>query len=191
MIYWLGISRSLTRQSNGQVQLARFRFASHFSQQYLAAYCGVIRFLRMEPLNQLLLRTIVFTSLVFLLNSCSLPSKFEVYNNTGSPIKILMEKGDYVEHYDISTNTSLVIDYWELPYGVAVEIKAKNSTWLYTPRYISHSFGEDFIFSHYLFKLQVESNGQIFVVSPESALPQEEHVKQPEGYPLTPQSKNV
>jgi hypothetical protein len=34
-------NQQLTRQSNGHVQLARFRFASHFSQQYLAAYCGV------------------------------------------------------------------------------------------------------------------------------------------------------
>ncbi len=46
------IKYQLTRQSNGHVQLARFRFASHYSQQYLAAYCGVRKTI-MEELNTL------------------------------------------------------------------------------------------------------------------------------------------
>ncbi|WP_158684696.1 hypothetical protein [Pseudoalteromonas sp. T1lg48] len=91
----------------------------------------------------------------------------------------------------ISKSTSATIDSWDNYIGLAVRVSSGIDVWFYKPTYINHKFGEGYYFSHWLFKLQIEPTGKVFVINPKLDFPQSQHVKQPEGYPLQPTSKDV
>jgi len=128
---------------------------------------------------------------LFLLASCSLPPKFQVFNNTTSELTITINGVDTTKQFVIAANSSITIDDWAEFGDINLEIKSVEFSWSYKSAYISHGFGEGFYFSHWLFKLQIEPSGKIFVINPKLELPQVQHVKQPKGYPLRPISKNV
>jgi hypothetical protein len=125
------------------------------------------------------------------LSGCTLPSKFEVFNNTGIEVRIIQVISEDKKSFDLAANTSMTLENWDDYGDVCFTIMAGNKQWHYTPEYISHEFGKLRRFSHWLFKVQIEKDSSVFVLGPEKEFPQIKHIAQPEGYTLRPVDENV
>jgi len=171
-----------------QIDLATAR---RFSQ---ALYLnGVFRKMTAIPKKSLIYLAVLVS---LILSSCTLGSKFEIFNNTENEIKITLGQKKSFTSYNLNSGKSLVFDdsdflEWDFLEFVEISIPDRNISWRYKPEYISHEFGEGFYFSHWLFKLQLESDGSIYVIEPGASFPQDAHVEQPENYPLKPNEISV
>ena len=134
---------------------------------------------------------ILFVTLI-LLSGCTLPSKFEIYNNTGTELRVVQHLCGEIESHDISPNSSVTIESWEVCFDEDYfTVLAGKEQWNYRPVYISHKYGESKYFSHWLFRVQIEKGGSVFVLERGASFPQTKHTAQPEGYPLRPRDENV
>ncbi|GGE88688.1 hypothetical protein GCM10008027_12000 [Pseudoalteromonas gelatinilytica] len=132
--------------------------------------------------------TLLFFITLFLV-ACSVASKFEIYNNTGVEITLTLNKGDYSASYNIKPAGYITLDYWDLPNGVKATVNSNNFSWEFLPKYVDHSFAKrSMIPSYNLFKLQIDLNGTVYVVAPESDFPAQPHAEQPKFYPLQTQN---
>ena len=128
---------------------------------------------------------------LLLLNGCSLPSKYEIYNNTGTDLRVVQNISGEIETFDIAPNSTVILESWDA-YGEAhFIVLAGEVQWNYKPVYISHKYGDLKYFSHVLFRVQIEKDGSVAVLGPGKSFPQTKHVAQPEGYPLRPRDENV
>ena len=128
---------------------------------------------------------------LLLLSGCTFPSKFEVFNNTGDELRVIQVIAENRKSFDLAPGDSLILEQWEAFSEAQFTVITGDKRWQYKPVYISHHFGELRRFSHWLFKLQIEKDGSVFVLGPKNEFPQKEHIAQPEGYPLRPSNENV
>ena len=128
---------------------------------------------------------------LLLLSGCTLPSKFEVFNNTGFEVRIVQVLFEGQKSFDLPVKGSLTLEHWDAYGDVHFKVIASDKQWNYKPKHISHEFGKLRWFSHWLFKVQIEKDGSVFVLGPEKEFPQTNHIVQPVGYPLRPVDENV
>lgn len=133
----------------------------------------------------------VLCAALLLLSGCTLPSIFEVFNNTGIVVRIIQAISEEQKSFDLAPNSSITMENWDAYGDAHFTVIIGDKQWHYKPVYISHQFGELRRFSHWLFKVQIEKDGSVFVLGPEEEFPQTNHIVQPEGYPLRPGDKNV
>ena len=133
----------------------------------------------------------VLCVVLLLLSGCTLPSKFEVFNNTGIEVRIIQVISEDQESFHLAANSSTTLENWDAHGDVHFTITAGDKQWHYKPKYISHEFGKLRWFSHWLFKVQIEKDGSVFVLGSGKEFPQTNHIVQPEGYPLRPVDENV
>ena len=134
----------------------------------------------------------VLFATLFLLSGCTLPSKFEIYNNTVTELRVVQHLSGEIESYDIAPNSSVTIESWDVYFDEDhVKVIAGEVQWNYRPVYISHKYGELKYLSHWIFRVQIEKDGNVFVLESGARFPQTKHATQPEGYPLRPQDENV
>jgi len=88
--------------------------------------------------------------------------------------------------HNIAPGDSVLFETWDTFKEEHITVIAGEVEWHYKPAYISHAFGQLHRFTHWLFKLQIEKNGDVFVLAPDDDFPQEMHITQPEHYPLRP-----
>jgi len=128
---------------------------------------------------------------LLLLSGCTLPSKFEAFNNAGIEVRIIQVLFEDQKLFDLAANSSVALENWDAYGDVHFTVNAGDKQWHYKPKHISHEFGKLRRFSHWLFKVQIEKDGSVFVLGPGKEFPQTNHIVQPEGYPLRPVDENV
>jgi hypothetical protein len=133
-----------------------------------------------------LIKFLVLCVALLLLSGCSLPSKFEIYNNTGKELYVIQDGYGQRKSFNLTLNSSLTITSWDISGESHFTVIIGEKRWHYKPSYISHGYGDLNYFSHWLFKIQIENDGSVFVLEPGKDFPQTKHVHQPEGYPLMP-----
>ena len=133
----------------------------------------------------------VLCAALLLLSGCTLPSKFEVFNNTGIEVRIIQVISKDQKSFDLAPNSSMTFESWDAYGDAHFTVIAGDKQWHYKPEYISHHFGKLRRFSHWLFKVQIEKDGSVFILEREKEFPQTNHIAQPEGYPLRPTDENV
>lgn len=128
---------------------------------------------------------------LLLLSGCTLPSRFEVFNNTGIELRVIQIIAEERKSFDMLPNSSITLESWEAFGDAHFTVIAGDKQWHYKPEYISHEFGELRRFSHWLFKVQIDRDGSVYILGPEREFPQTSHIAQPESYPLRPADENV
>lgn len=129
---------------------------------------------------------------VLMIVGCTIQLTCDLYNNTGSEITIVQKKSDHtVSNISVAANSSVQLSGWNL---LEYEIVRGDDAWKYKPTsvgsmYVSYvGFGP---WKKRLFKAQIESNGQIFILNADQRAPLTDIPGQPSDFPLLPIQKET
>ena len=129
---------------------------------------------------------IVFSAM---LTSCTLPQYVYIYNNTVNNIQVTFVIGDKKEVHSVDPKTmqSYKIGMYS-PYNV-LKVSSNKDTWSYRyeePNSRFWSYEGVGPLKKIAIKLQVESDGKIYILPRDGDFPLKSGSDQPNGYPLTP-----
>ena len=154
---------------------------------------------------------------VVLLAGCTSIPEEELYNNTGSDIiitrytlisddtyrfltneppaippkinKIKIQNGNYTYNYEVE-NTFILKSDQSAVIGVAYKTKIQkgNQTYYYDPKWFPFQFWGSNGFNKRLAKFQIQEDGSIYILMPNSAVPVKDFPPQPKDYPLEPKT---
>lgn len=137
-----------------------------------------------------ILKLLCFIGLSMLLISCTLPQDVTLYNNTGSPIEVTFIVSGEKKHILI-INAGEIQTYrigMVTPYDI-LAIAINNNIWRYELVELRNSFWSYEGIGPFLkivFKLQIESDGKIYILPKDSDYPFNITAKQPYDYLLLP-----
>lgn len=118
-----------------------------------------------------------------LVSSCLLyMPENELYNNTGKDLKITLVFSQSEKTITLKNNQSASI-------GVprTFKIQTVDTTWHYDDQPIMLKYHKYLGKHTFLAKLQIEQNGTIYLLLPDSTAPVDSFPPQPEGFPLKPE----
>jgi hypothetical protein len=123
---------------------------------------------------------------IFVCSSCSRPFGFKLFNNNEVEIQVALENKKII----VQPNTALSLSYGDVVNGFA--IKSAYQVFQYQlPRFgrATISSFRDRKSSHDLLTIQLESDGAIYLVQPNTTLPSVKFPIQPDGFPIKPLEK--
>lgn len=120
---------------------------------------------------------IMCCSLIYL-TSCSKPAQILLYNNSGSDLEVRTDDGTDI----IESGCSKRIKY---PMESSLTIRKSSTVWVYkVNKFPPREFCEPTAAA--TIHAQIEADGRIYVFLPKTALPVEDLISQPDGFPLMP-----
>ena len=114
--------------------------------------------------------------------SCSFPVKLVFCNNTGMNIVVTSSVASGSESFEIMSKETREVRFPGSSYRLTVV--ADSISWTYDVHYPPGEFIEPG--SHRKIKVQLESDGRIYVFVPSIDLPSDKLFPQPEGFPWNP-----
>jgi hypothetical protein len=137
----------------------------------------------MKKLFRQIIGFFVVAAIVSLLTGCSREADVEIFNNTASAITIMLDGHEFV----VEKDTSRQLLFGNLVNGIVVSTNGKTSIYksaflnkrkIY--EFLKHSSKADIL------TLQLNSDGLVYVVAPDTKLPANQYPEQPENFPLQP-----
>ena len=136
--------------------------------------------------NAALVRGCVALLFVGGLTACTISDSCELYNNSGSELTIVRSKGSEEQPpIHVNPGESILLSDWLLEFRVVKGGLVSH----YSPKAPGTEFVIDRGFGPWakrIFRAQINSGGQIFVLTPDQSVPAKEFVEQPNGFPLVP-----
>jgi hypothetical protein len=115
--------------------------------------------------------------------SCSVAPDMVLYNRTGSDITIYLKDRTTVVQNESSVIVTYPVTY---PAFTIFNIGAGNKKWQHTVVYPPSDYGKRRSFYGTEFQCQIEADGSIYVLMPDSEFPTQKLPPQPPGFPLVP-----
>lgn len=126
-----------------------------------------------------------------MLIGCSGPAFEELFNNSGEELTVVL-----IDHDNYATTNHLrsgeVIRFGRLTEFDRLEIRGKNHVWHYKPAWAPITFTKPIgLGPRHLFQAQIEHDGSIYLLTPDSKPPVSHLPVQPENYPLRPVTESA
>ena len=132
-------------------------------------------------------RSCVALLLVGSLTACTMVDSCELYNNSGSPLTVVRTKGGEEQpSVHVKPGESILLADWisgEIRVEKGGVVSRYSPTAPDTAFVITRGFGP---WMKRVFRAQIDSQGQIFVLKPDQSVPATKFVEQPDGFPLVP-----
>lgn len=119
--------------------------------------------------------------------ACTVQDSCDLYNNSDSGVTIIRStRGEEQPPIHVNPGESIVLSDWLFS---EFRVDKGGVVYRYSPKVpgtefvISRGFGP---WARRVFRAQIDSGGQIFVLKPDQSVPAKEYVEQPSGFPLIP-----
>ena len=127
---------------------------------------------------------LLLLSLSLLLTSCHPGYEVEVTNNSGQNLVVLsLDTELKATSYPVGSSQTVRVEVW-----YKLQVQHSGETWSYDmpPRPLPKSYAKRIGVNRYLHRYQIEKDGSIYVLLPDSQGPVANHPSQPVGYPVRP-----
>ncbi len=132
---------------------------------------------------------VVAVLLCFLLQGCTISTTARLYNNTGSVLNIKqISTTEATKNFKLLPDKVIDLENWESDEFI---ISSGNGVWKYTSPMVaagftkSHGWGP---FVKRITKVQIEKDGNIYLLGVDQDFPSTSFVLQPQGFPLKPET---
>ncbi|WP_027858468.1 hypothetical protein [Marinobacterium jannaschii] len=123
--------------------------------------------------------TVMLFILSILLTGCPRMAKVDLYNNTG--VDVSVNVGGSVTHIPSKTSQTMLFS------SESLIVKSKLGEWVYGRNLIPYG-GESGPYFDGTLRVQLNSDGQVFVTKEKDQRPMLEFPHQPKGFPIEPNS---
>ena len=127
---------------------------------------------------------LVLVLLAVLLTSCHPGYEVEVTNNSGKDLIVLSLDGDLkATSYPIGSDQAVRVEVW-----YKLQVQHSGGIWNYDmpAKPLPKNYGKRIGVNRYLHRYQIEKDGTINVLLPDSQAPVANPPSQPDGYPVRP-----